>query len=141
MAPPPDKNHQRQTHEQRQTEQDNIDGHRVVVESLVCGSIKRGLREVQQTCEANDEAVDFAKGGEAKDFGGVVAGRKVSHASESWRAGGNLRDGGVVERSVKDEQNDVGVCGPSLGNHTQHTNGRRNGDEQSQCESGASVVE
>jgi hypothetical protein len=31
------------------------------------------LREVEKTSEADDEAVDFAKGGEAEDFCGVVA--------------------------------------------------------------------
>jgi len=36
------------------------------------------LGEVEEPCETNDEAVDFAEGGEAEDFGGVVAEWSVS---------------------------------------------------------------
>lgn len=31
------------------------------------------MREVEKASETDDEAVDFAKCGEAEDFGGVVA--------------------------------------------------------------------
>jgi hypothetical protein len=37
------------------------------------GSVEGRLREVEEAGEADDEAVDFAEGGEAEDFGGVVA--------------------------------------------------------------------
>jgi hypothetical protein len=36
------------------------------------GSVKGGLGEVEEAGEADDKPVDFAEGGEAKDFGGVV---------------------------------------------------------------------
>jgi hypothetical protein len=39
----------------------------------MCRSVERGLREVEQTRETDDEAVNFAEGGEAENFGGVVA--------------------------------------------------------------------
>ena len=35
--------------------------------------VEAGLRKVEDSSEADDEAVDFAEGGEAEDFGGVVA--------------------------------------------------------------------
>jgi hypothetical protein len=36
------------------------------------------LREVKDTGKADDEAVDFAEGGEAEDLGGIIAGIGVS---------------------------------------------------------------
>jgi len=44
----------------------------------VCRGIESGLREVENTGEADDETVDFSEGGEAEDFGRVVAGRDIS---------------------------------------------------------------
>ena len=35
--------------------------------------VESGLDKVEEACETDDEAVDFAEGGEAEDFGGVVA--------------------------------------------------------------------
>jgi hypothetical protein len=40
--------------------------------------VERRLREVEDASEADDEAVDFAKGGEAEDLGGIIAGIGVS---------------------------------------------------------------
>jgi len=53
------------------------------------------LREVENTGETDDEAVDFSESGKTEDFGGVVADRSVSNELES---GGpdNLRDCSVV---------------------------------------------
>ena len=59
-------------------EQDQVDGAGVVAEGLVCEGVEAGLREVEEACEADDQAVDFAEGCEAEDFGGVVAGMCVS---------------------------------------------------------------
>ena len=61
----------------------------------MCGGIESGLREVEDTGEADDETVDLSEGGETEDFGGVVADRSVSNELES---GGpdNLRDCSVV---------------------------------------------
>jgi hypothetical protein len=39
----------------------------------VCCSVEGGLGKVEQAGETDDQAVDFAEGGEAEDFGGVVA--------------------------------------------------------------------
>jgi hypothetical protein len=44
----------------------------------MCRGIECGLREVKETGETDDQAIDFAKGGETKDFGGVVAVRKLA---------------------------------------------------------------
>lgn len=73
MALPPHVDDESKAHEQRQTEQDNVDRNRVVVKRLMGSGIEGGLREVEETCKTDDEAVYFAKGGEAEDFGGVVA--------------------------------------------------------------------
>ena len=43
------------------------------MKSLVGSGVEGGLREIQEASEADDEAVDFAKRGEAEDLGGVVA--------------------------------------------------------------------
>lgn len=37
-------------------------------------SVQAALCEIQDPSRANDEAIDFAEGGEAEDFGGVVTG-------------------------------------------------------------------
>jgi hypothetical protein len=78
VALPPDKSHERQTNEQRQAKQNDVDGDRVVLEGLVRSGVEGRLREVEDTGETDDEAVDFAEGGEAEDFGGVVADSDVS---------------------------------------------------------------
>tara|TARA_R110002003_G_scaffold1868_11_gene23661 strand:- start:2564 stop:2704 length:141 start_codon:yes stop_codon:yes gene_type:complete len=43
------------------------------MESLVGRGVECGLREVEEPGETDDEAIDLAEGGEAEDFGGVVA--------------------------------------------------------------------
>ena len=80
------------------------------------GGIKSRLREVEDTSKADDEAVDFSESGKTEDFGGVVAGSSVSKELES---GGldNLRYCGIVQGSVKHEEDNVCVCGPCLRNH------------------------
>jgi hypothetical protein len=40
--------------------------------------VKGGLSKVEQARKADDEAVDFAEGGEAEYFCGIVAGRIFS---------------------------------------------------------------
>lgn len=75
MALAPHECHKRQTDEQRECQQDDVDGDRVVVECLVGYGVEGGLREVEEAGETDDEAVDFAKGCEAKDFGGVITTR------------------------------------------------------------------
>jgi hypothetical protein len=78
MAVPPYKNNERHTNEQRQAKQDDVNGDRVVLEGLVRSGVEGRLREVEDTGETDDKAVDFAEGGEAEDFGGVVADSDVS---------------------------------------------------------------
>lgn len=39
----------------------------------MCRSVEAGLRKVEDAGKADDEAIDFAEGGEAENFGGVVA--------------------------------------------------------------------
>jgi hypothetical protein len=46
------------------------------MESLVSCGVECGLREVEEPGQTDDEAVNLAKGGEAEDFGGVVAGMR-----------------------------------------------------------------
>lgn len=73
VALPRDEAHQREPHHQRTRQQDDVDGNRVVVEGEMGGGIEAGLSEVEDAGETDDEAVDFAEGGEAEDFGRVVA--------------------------------------------------------------------
>jgi hypothetical protein len=73
MALLPHESHERDAHQQRTAQQHNIDRHGVAVECAMGGSVEGRLREVEEAGEADDEAVDFAEGGEAEDFGGVVA--------------------------------------------------------------------
>jgi hypothetical protein len=43
------------------------------VKGKVGSSVETGLREVENAGEADDEPVNLSEGGEAEDFGGVVA--------------------------------------------------------------------
>jgi hypothetical protein len=63
-----DERHKRNTHDDCSTEKNQIDRSRVVVEDLVGERIEPGLREVEETSEADNEPVDFSKRCEAKDF-------------------------------------------------------------------------
>jgi hypothetical protein len=65
------------------------------VECLVRCGVEGGLAEIQQARETDDEPVDFAKGCEAEDFGGVVAGARVS-----WEFLGMRRDWGTYDTAV-----------------------------------------
>ena len=78
MTLAPHKCHKCETDKQRQAEQDDVDRYRVVLEGFVRSSVEGRLREVEDTGKADDEAVDFAKGGEAEDLGGIIAGIGVS---------------------------------------------------------------
>jgi hypothetical protein len=78
VASSPHKSDQCNTNYQRKTKEDHVDRHGVIVEGFVCCGIKCGLREVKEAGETNDQAIDFAKGGETEDFGGVVAVRKLA---------------------------------------------------------------
>lgn len=51
----------------------DVDGDGVVVQGAVGEGVEGGLDELARARDADDGAVDAAKGGEAKDFGGVVA--------------------------------------------------------------------
>jgi hypothetical protein len=97
VAPPRHKRNKHDADQQRKTQQQDIDWYGVLLEQLVRCGIERRLREVEDASKADDEAVDFAKGGEAEDFCGVVAARVLAYGR--W----NLRDGGVVEGAVYDE--------------------------------------
>jgi hypothetical protein len=56
------------------------------VESLVGQGVERRLQEVEETSQADDEAIDFAKSLKPKDFCGVVRyGRVVEWAVYDWR--------------------------------------------------------
>lgn len=69
MAPSRHKAHKEDTNKECKTEQYDIDRHGVAVESAMRDGVETGLGEVEEAREADDEAVDFAEGGEAKDFG------------------------------------------------------------------------
>jgi len=49
----------------------------------VCSGVESRLREVEDTGEADDEAINFSESGETEDFGGVVAVGDVSKRFES----------------------------------------------------------
>jgi hypothetical protein len=78
MTLAPHKRHKCETDKQRQTKQYNVDRYRVVLEGLVRSGVEGRLGEVKDTGKANDKAVDFAEGSEAKDLRGIIAGRGVS---------------------------------------------------------------
>jgi hypothetical protein len=79
VAPPRHKRNKHDADQQRKTQQQDIDWHRVLLEQLVRCGVERRLREVEDASEADDEAVDFAKGGEAEDLCGVVAARVLAY--------------------------------------------------------------
>jgi hypothetical protein len=68
MASSPHERNKRNTNKQREAKKHHVNGYRVVVERLVGCGVESCLREVEQTGETDDEAVDFAKGCEAEDF-------------------------------------------------------------------------
>lgn len=61
------------TNKQCQAKQDDVDRNWIVLEDLVRRGVKSGLREIEDTGQADDKTVDFAEGGKPKDFGGVIA--------------------------------------------------------------------
>jgi hypothetical protein len=63
------KHHQRAAHHDRQPQQDQINRQRVVVERFVGEGVEGGLDEIEESGEADDEAVDFAERLETEDFG------------------------------------------------------------------------
>jgi hypothetical protein len=69
----PHKSYERNSDKKREPEKNDVDRYRVVVEGFVGRGIERGLGEVEESGEADDQSVNFTEGGEAKDFGGVVA--------------------------------------------------------------------
>jgi hypothetical protein len=64
---------ERDTNNKCNDEKHEIDGHGVIAKDFVGQGIEGGLGEVEETGEADDETVYLAKGGEAEDFGRVVA--------------------------------------------------------------------
>lgn len=73
VALAPDIRDERGADDEGQAEQEQIDRDRVAGEEAVRHGVEGGLREVEQARQADDQAVDFAEGGEAENFGGVVA--------------------------------------------------------------------
>lgn len=71
-------------------------------------SIEGRLGEVEKTSQTDDQTIDFSEGGEAEDFGCVVAVLFVSQKSLSMKEL-YLRDCGVVEWTVDDKEADVNV--------------------------------
>jgi hypothetical protein len=69
VAASPHKRNKRNTNKQREAKEHHVNGYRVIVKRLVGCGVESCLREVEQTGETDDEAVDFAKGREAEDFG------------------------------------------------------------------------
>ena len=88
MAPSPHERHERHAHQQREPQEQHVDWDGVVVEGLVRGGVEGGLAEVEQARETDDQPVDFAEGGEAEDFGGVIAGVRVSWGFRRKGGGG-----------------------------------------------------
>jgi hypothetical protein len=83
--------------EQCETKENQVDRNGVIVECFVGCGIEGGLCEVEKAGETDDEAVDFAEGGEAKDFGGIVAAKQsVIMIMMECGVRGDLRDCSVV---------------------------------------------
>ena len=85
--------------------------------------VQARLGEIEQAGEADDGAVDLAKGLEPKHLGRVVG------------------HGGVVQGPVEHEEDDVAVRGPEEGQQPQDPNGRGHRDEQRERKGRARVVE
>lgn len=130
MTLAPHERDKRKSHKQRKTEQDDIDRNGIVVERLVGCGVKGGLRKVEEASETDDEPVDFAKGSEAEDFGGVVAVKMLAMNVRCNMVGGDLRNSGVIKRSVEYEEHYTSVCRPGLGNYAQHTDSGCDGHKE-----------
>ena len=108
---------------ERNDQQNQIDGQRIAPEDLMRHGVETRLGEVEQTGEADDETVYLAEGLEAEYLGRVVG------------------HGGVVQRPVEDEEDDIAVRGPQVRQHAQDADGRGDGDEEGEREGRARVVE
>ena len=86
--------------------------------------IQARLTEIQQPRKANNRPVHGTEGPKPKDFGAVVG------------------HGGVIEGTVQNEQNDVGVSGEhAVRDHAQHADGGGGCDESRQDGHGGGAVE
>jgi hypothetical protein len=63
----------RGANDERDSEEHQVYRHGVIVKDLVRQCVEGRLRKVEETSEADDEAVYLAKRGKAKDLGRVVA--------------------------------------------------------------------
>lgn len=108
------------------------------------------MRDVAETRQADDEAVDLAEGLKAEGFGGVVAFPPLAVCQFFFVdlkcgcrmvGGAGLRDGGIVKRSIKDEEGDVRVGSPEVREEAEDADGGGERDEEGEDEGGAGVVE
>jgi len=109
------------------------------------------MRDVAETRQADDEAVHLAERLKAERFGGVVAFLPSLSVSffvdlkwgcRGWGGGGGgLRDGGIVKRSIEDEEGDVSVGSPEVREEAEDADGGGERDEEGEDERGAGVVE
>ena len=68
----PNKNNKDNANSKRDREQNQVNGHGTILKNAVRQRVQSRLAEVEQACQANDQAVNLAEGGEAKDFGCIV---------------------------------------------------------------------
>jgi hypothetical protein len=99
MAATPHERNKGDANYQRKAQENHVNRDRVIVKGFVCRCVEGGLGEVQKPRETNDQAVDFAKGGEAEDFGRVIAAdgiRAVCKKKKKLQGSENLRNCGIV---------------------------------------------
>jgi hypothetical protein len=87
------------------------------------------LREIEESGETDDEAVYFAEGGEAEDFGGVVAEMALAlifSSPHKWETRGlwDSRNSRIVQRTINHEKANISIRSPRVRNNAQDTNRR-----------------
>lgn len=113
-SPPlrPHIDHQTRTKEKAQACEDDVDRNRIIVKDFMVCCIDGWLEEVYEAGKCDDAAVDAAEGGEAEDFGCVVAGRFIRSWCGLVVVLVYLRHCRIVEWSEENEENDVAVASP-----------------------------
>ena len=119
----PNEAYQDRSNNQDGEEQDQIHRQRIPIEDFVSHSIQARLREVKQACSQDDETVDLPKSVKAKDLGCVI------------------RHSGVVKWSVEDEEGNVDIGSPCVGEGAQNAEGSSSCNEEGKDKRRAEVIE
>lgn len=111
------------TDQECRNRKESVDGKWITAEVAFCKSIDAGLREIDQSGEANDGTVDTTKCGETENLGRVVG------------------HGRVVERAEEDEKDDVDVACPKSGNRSNNPDRSDDNNKYKKNAGSADIVE